>query len=143
MRTMLKATNGARCVAMVLGLGIAFFPARSIAHEGHHHDEAGSSAAAGEAVTVTGEVLDLACYLGHGSAGKEHKKCARACLLEKHVSAGLLASDGTVYVLVQDHKYEKAFKAVADLAAEQVKVTGQKVMKGGLQAILVRKIEKA
>lgn len=132
---------------------------RSVAHEGHGHDEAdeaqavegdhaghqgmGGKQAAGETVTLAGEVLDLSCYLGHGSTGKKHQKCAKACLIEKHVSAGLLTADGTVYLLVQDHKHEKAFAPVGQLAAEKVKVTGVKAMKGGLQAILVHKVEKA
>ncbi|OGR89512.1 MAG: hypothetical protein A3J74_02270 [Elusimicrobia bacterium RIFCSPHIGHO2_02_FULL_57_9] len=115
------------------------------AQQGHKHEEKTQAAAqpAGEAVTIAGEVLDLYCYLGHGATGREHKKCAKQCLLEKHVSAGLLSADGAVYLLVSDHKHEKAFAAVGRLAAEQVKVTGVKAVKGGLQAILVHKIEKA
>jgi hypothetical protein len=110
-------------------------------HSGHDHGEAGK-AAEGQKVTVTGEVLDLSCYLGHDSKGKDHQKCAKACLLEKHVSAGLLTDDGKVFALVSDHKYEKAFAAVGQLAAEKVKVTGKKIEKGGLQAILVQSVAK-
>jgi hypothetical protein len=128
--------------AVVVAAAVAV-PLKLVAHEGHQHEAAkAAEAEAGEAITVTGEVLDLSCYLGHGSAGKEHKKCARACLVEKKVSAGLLTEDGSVYLLVQDHKHEKAFKPVGELAAEQVKVSGRKVVKGGLQGILVSQVEK-
>lgn len=128
----------------VLAAAVITVPLRLVAHEGHKHEAAkAEEAEAGEAVTVTGEVLDLSCYLGHGSSGKEHKKCAKACLVEKKVSAGLLTADGSVYLLVQDHKHEKAFKPVAELAAEQVTVSGRKVVKGGLQGILVSQVEKA
>ncbi|MBI4369581.1 MAG: hypothetical protein HY547_05060 [Elusimicrobia bacterium] len=126
--------------ASMLTLGLAY------AHEGHgHHDEkaeAQGKTAIAESVTVTGEVLDLSCYLGHGSAGKEHQQCAKDCLLKLHVPAGLLTSDGTVYLLVPDHKHEKAFVSVPKMAAQQIKVTGKRVMQGGLQAILVEKAEK-
>lgn len=116
------------------------------AHEGHKHEEGAqqekAAAHQADAVTVTGEVLDLSCYLGHDSKGKDHQKCAKACLLEKHVSAGLLTDDGKVFALVSDHKHEKAFAAVGQLAAEKVKVTGKKIEKGGLQAILVQSVVK-
>jgi len=137
---MAKRTAVTSVVALALAVGVW-------AHEGHKHEEPAAARHAGEhaeeTITVAGEVLDLSCYLGHGSSGKEHKKCAKACLLEKHVAAGLLTADGTVYLLVSDHKHEKAFAPVGQLAAEQVKVTGVKAMKGGLQAILVHKVEKA
>ncbi len=114
------------------------------AHNGHEHGATKTKAVVKETVTttMTGEVLDLACYLGHDAKGKEHKKCAGSCLLEKHVSAGLLTAEGAVYLLVQDHNNEEAFEPVSKMAAEQVKVTGKKIVKGGLQAILVEKVEK-
>lgn len=114
------------------------------AHEGHKHEEGKQAAPAADVVTLEGEVLDLSCYLAHPETGrgKEHKKCAKMCLVEKKVSAGLLTADGSVYLLVEDHDHEKAFKPVRDLAAEQVRVTGRKVSKGGVQGILVQKVEK-
>ncbi|MBI4375417.1 MAG: hypothetical protein HY549_03110 [Elusimicrobia bacterium] len=133
---MVKRTAVMSLAALALAAGVW-------AHEGHKHEEKAEAAAPSETVSVTGEVLDLSCYLGHGATGKEHKKCAKSCLLEKHVSAGLLTADGTVYLLVSDHKHEKAFAPVGQMAAEQVKVTGVKAVKGGLQAILVHKVEKA
>lgn len=117
------------------------------AHEGHKHEEgkaaAKAVAAKAETVTLTGEVIDLSCYLDHGGKGKEHQKCAKACLLEKHIPAGLLGDDGSVVLLVSDHKHEKAFAPIAGWAAERVTVTGKKASQGGLTAILVTAAEKA
>ncbi|MBI2069845.1 MAG: hypothetical protein HYT79_04510 [Elusimicrobia bacterium] len=125
--------------ATALSLGGALY-----AHEGHKHVEGKEAKAKTETtITMTGEVLDLSCYLGHEGRGKEHQKCAKDCLIKKMVPAGLLTKDGQVYLLVEDHQYEKVFKQVREAAAEQVKITGRKIMKGGLQAILVEKIEKA
>lgn len=114
-----------------------FLAAVLAAHEGKH--PVGPET---ETVTLQGEILDLSCYLGHGGAGKEHRKCARACLIEKKVAAGLLAADGTVTLLVSDHHHEKAFAGIGQLAAEKAKVTGVLVKKGGLSALLVHSVEK-
>ncbi|MDX6768795.1 MAG: hypothetical protein SF051_04635 [Elusimicrobiota bacterium] len=133
-------------VAIVAGLAVAAFAHEGEDHSKHgkgHTKEASAAAAPGEAVTVTGEVLDLSCYLGHASKGKEHQKCAKACLLDKKVPAGLLTADGSVLLLVPDHKHEKAFKPVGELAAETVTVRGRKVVSGGLPGILVESVEKA
>ena len=108
------------------------------AGEGHQHSAAAQAAAAD---TLTGEVLDLACYMGHEAKGGEHRACATKCLL-KGVAPGLLTADGGVYLLVEDHKYEKVFQSIPRLAAEQVEVTGKKVMRGGLQAVIVTSVKK-
>ena len=123
-------------------------------HAGHEHggkaeskhshgDHDAEKSAAEKTVTVTGEVLDLSCYLGHGARGKEHQECAGECLNNLHVPAGLLTADGSVFLLVPDHNSEKAFKNVGALAAEQVNVTGKKVVQGGIQGILVKSVARA
>ena len=129
---------------MLLGLCLtAGMGGRLRAHEGHQHGAKAKDGAAAESkITVTGEVLDLSCYLGHGAKGQEHKPCAKQCLVQKHVPAGLLTTEGDVYLLVPDHDHEGAFKSLGDLAAEQVRVTGKRILKGGLPAILVEVIEK-
>ena len=109
------------------------------AHKGHDH---AAEAKAGEKVTLSGEVIDLSCWLDHKGKGKEHAKCAKACLLEKKVPAGLLTPEGKVYLLVPDHRYEEAFKPVPEMAAMNVKITGRMVLSGGLPGILVEKAEK-
>ena len=101
-----------------------------------------AAAPAAATVTMTGEVLDLSCYLGHGAMGKEHKDCGKACILNKHAAAGLLAADGKVYVLIADHESEKEFHKVGEMCGEKAKITGTKSDKGGLNAILVSKVEK-
>lgn len=124
-------------VALVAGLAVYVQ-----AHGAQKHEEAAApQKAAGDMVTMEGEVLDLACYLGEGEKGKEHQKCAKDCLVKKGVAPGLLTADGKVFVLVADHKHEKAFAPVLKLAAEHVKVTGRKTDTGGLQAILVQSVE--
>jgi hypothetical protein len=109
----------------------------------HKSDDKKAAASTSESATVTGEVLDLSCFLTHGGTGKDHKKCAQTCLLEKNAAAGLLLPDGSVYVLLADHEHAKEYAAIAKLGGEKAKVTGKKSSKGGLQAILIEKVEKA
>ena len=127
---------------MLAGLLAVSLPVGLLAHGGEDHSEPHKKKKAAT-VEIKGEVLDLSCYMGHGSKGKKHRKCAKTCLVEKHVAAGLLLEDGSVILLVKDHKHEKAFAGVGRLAAEQVVVTGRKVKKGGLKAFMVKSIRKA
>ncbi len=90
--------------------------------------------------TVSGEVLDMSCYMGHGAKGKGHKQCAQMCL-DKGLPAGLLTSDGQVYLLVEDHDKSKAYKTAIKHAADQVKITGNVVNKNGVRALVVENTE--
>ena len=105
--------------------------------------EEGGKAAASETQMMQGEVLDMACYMGHGASGPKHAKCAKMCV-DGGSPAGLLTSDGSVVLLLEDHgKNAKAFAAVKDLAGAQAKVTGTLSKKGGLTALIVSKAEAA
>jgi hypothetical protein len=100
----------------------------------------GGSAGAGE--KVTGEVVDLSCYLAHPqtSTGPSHRKCAETCA-KKGLPMGLLTSDKQVYLLLEDHDNPKAYAAALAKAAQQVTVEGEKVNQGGLPGIVVETAE--
>lgn len=105
-------------------------------HTGHEH-----GAADKQKVTVTGEVLDMACYMAHEAKGPKHQKCAKACLLGG-APMGLLTGKGEVYLLVGDHSDEKPYKAAIELAGMNAKVTGTVSRKGGVQALIVSSVQK-
>ena len=90
--------------------------------------------------TLTGEVLDLACYTDHGASGEKHKGCAAKCL-EGGSAVGLLVGD-KAYV-ISNHGDDAAYKEIRKMAAEKVKVTGTVTSQGGLNAINIEKVEKA
>ena len=104
----------------------------------HHHDEA--EHAAGQPLTVTGEVLDLACYMAHEGKGEKHKSCAQACI-NGGAPIGVLTADGDVYLLVEDHEAKKPYESLKGKAAEQVKVSGTLQQRGGLRAIVVASVQ--
>lgn len=97
-----------------------------------HHDEKTSA--------VRGEVLDLACYVGHGGQGEGHAGCATKCL-KGGQPMGLLGTDGTVYVLFADHGDASAFEKTKDFAGKSVEVTGEVASKGGLKGITVHGVK--
>lgn len=101
----------------------------------------GGSAAAWAGEKVTGEIVDMSCYLHHPetSTGNSHKKCAETCA-KKGLPMGLLTSDKQLYLLLEDHDNPKAYAAALAKAAQQATVEGDKVSVGGVQAVLVESV---
>jgi hypothetical protein len=93
-------------------------------------------AAAQETITVSGEVVDLSCYLSKGEKGRRHKQCAQMCA-KKGLPIGVLADSGDLYLLIEDHTDPDPYAAAKDLAGERAEVTGKKFVKGGVAAIEV------
>lgn len=101
--------------------------------------EGSKSAKTGEQ-TITGEVVDMSCYLGHGAKGEGHEKCAKGCIITKHLPAGILSKDGQVYLLIQDHDKADAYDTAIEHAAETITVSGKVINKNGVQSILVEDV---
>ncbi len=89
---------------------------------------------------ITGEVLDMSCYMDHGAKGEGHKSCAQSCL-DKGLPAGILAENGQVYLLVENHDAAKAYAKAIEHAAETVEISGTVVNKNGMQALVVEKVQ--
>jgi len=86
--------------------------------------------------TVTGEVVDLGCYLGSGMKGAGHKECASTCIT-KGGPMGLLTSKGLLYVLTMNHDNADAFNQAKQYAGGQVKITGPVMMRSGTRSLQV------
>ncbi|MEP6821837.1 MAG: hypothetical protein ABI946_05745, partial [Chthoniobacterales bacterium] len=65
-------------------------------------EEAKHEHAAGEMKKVTGEVVDMACYVDHGATGEKHADCAKKCITSG-LPVGLKSADGKTYLLIGDH----------------------------------------
>ena len=96
------------------------------------------TANAAAADSLTGEVVDLACYIPHPttSHGAGHRKCADTCL-KKGMPMGLVTEDKQVYLLLEDHNNPKPYAQLREKAAETVTVEGTKVAQGGVQGLVV------
>lgn len=103
-------------------------------------DEKAAAKVDDKASVVTGEVLDLSCYLGHGGMGEGHAGCAAKCV-KGGAPVGLLGADGTVYVLFADHSDGSPYEQVKDLAGKKVEVTGNVASKSGMKGITVHAVK--
>ena len=128
---MSKRRSMAMMAAMALvSTGVIMAAEKMTAHK--EHEEKASS--------VQGEVLDLACYVGRGGMGEGHAGCAAKCL-KSGQPMGLLATDGTVYVLFADHSDASAYDKAKDLAGKKVEVTGEVASKGAMKGITVHGVK--
>jgi len=93
-------------------------------------------------VTLKGEVLDMACYLGHGAHGADHQKCAQKCAANGQ-PIGLLSDAGKVYLLVADHGDMSAFEQAKTLAGQNVTITGSVAGRDGIESMTVHKVTKS
>lgn len=94
------------------------------------------AAIAGDEGTWTGEVIDLACYVGSGSKGADHADCAKSCL-KSGQPMGLLTDDGTLVLLVADYRDGEPWEALKDLAGEKAEVSGTLAEKDGMRVVTV------
>lgn len=85
--------------------------------------------------TLTGEVLDLYCYMEHpeSATGAEHAKCAQGCI-SKGLPIGFMAADGTVYLII-GKEHESASTAVAAFVGKKSTITGFVKESKGMKAI--------
>ena len=121
-----------RCMTILAALTLSI-PAILLAHDAHHSEAPD--------ITVKGEILDLACYLGHGAKGPEHQPCALKCA-QMGQPLGLLTADGKLYLLAADHQDPSAFKKAKQLAGEQVEMTGSPAERDGITALTVHAVKK-
>ena len=132
--------NKAGSVA-VMAAGFALALAGAVwAHEGEHHDSAESKG--GEAVTIKGEIVDMACYSAHEGKGAKHAACAKECVLGG-APIGLLAENGSVYLLLENHgkpKLKKPYAEARTKVAETVTIMGDLYKRGGVPAIVVNMV---
>lgn len=80
----------------------------------------------GQFMTLTGEVVDAACFMIHpenGSTGKAHEDCGKACAAHSVPLAVLNQADKKLYFPADGNKQ------LASLRGKQVRVTGTVVDK--------------
>lgn len=94
-------------------------------------------------VTVTGEIVDVKCYVTGmmGGMGEDHKQCAIDCI-KGGLPAGIYdEKEKKVYTLVPAKGMKGASEDLAKHAAERMKVTGTIVKKDGAELFLYTKLE--
>ena len=91
-------------------------------------------------ILVTGEVLDMTCYIASNLSGPDHAKCAGDCI-RSGLPAGLKAQDGKVYLLTGGPGHSINAE-VADYAAKTVTIKGRRTVRDGFAQLQVEEIRK-
>jgi hypothetical protein len=104
----------------------------------------GVVAHAADETTITGEPVDIACFLS-GKSGEGHAACAKGCA-EKGQPLGISAkgADGKqVLYLAMGGGGKAAKDYLTSVMGKQVKVTGTVAEKDGMKVITITKVEAA
>ena len=101
------------------------------------------SAAAEQKISVTGEVIDSACYIKMGARGESHRECAQKC-----GDAGIplaILEDGSnkVVWLASENDAETPNKTLRPFAGRKVTITGSWVERGGAKLLIVQSVKPA
>ena len=95
------------CGALLMTGGLAR------AHEGR--EESGVQ-------TLTGEVMDVACYIEHNGMGKKHADCGQKCVLGG-LPVAIKSGDTLYFAVSKDHQAMN--KELGPWVGHQVEVTGE------------------
>ena len=101
---------------------LAFSPL-AIAEEQHQH---GKDAAASK--EVTGEVVDMMCYVDHNATGDKHSACGAKCI--KGGGPVGIVENGKAYLVVGEHK--PINDALADSCGKTITLKGKVAERGGI-----------
>jgi len=99
-----------------------------------------SSVAGAQEILVTGEVLDMTCYIASNLSGPKHAECARICIRNGE-PAGIKAQDGKVYLLTGEPGQSINAK-LAEYAAQVVTIKGRQTVRDGFAQLQVEEIRK-
>ena len=93
--------------------------------------------------TFVAHVVDLACYVGHGSSGDSHRECATACAKSGIPLAVLDQQEQTLYIPLSKDHHAAANAELMPFIEKDVRVTGTVSEKDGLKTIVLESVEAA
>jgi hypothetical protein len=96
--------------------------------------------ASAQEIVVTGEVLDMTCYIASNLSGPDHAECAKVCI-KNGEPAGIKTQDGKVYLLTGEPGQSINAK-LAEYAAQVVTIKGRQSVRDGFAQLQVEEIRK-
>ena len=93
--------------------------------------------------TVTGEVVDVSCFLQLGKRGEAHIPCGQKCVRNGQ-PLGVLTDQGKLYLIIPEEHHPRRDGTVsikerfAELMAKRVQVTGMATTYNDYRALFVR-----
>ena len=118
--TLMKVAVAATCITALTISPLA------VAQE---HEHAGDAAASKE---VTGEIVDMMCYVDHNAVGEKHGESCGAKCIKNGGPAGIV-SDGKAYLVVGEHKPMN--DQLAEYCGKTVTLKGKLAERGGIAMI--------
>ena len=97
----------------------------ALAHDEHGKDKLDASAEK----TVTGEIVDMMCYVDHNAVGEEHGKTCGAKCIKNGGPVGIVDS-GKAYLVVGEHKPMN--DELADSCGKTITLKGKLAERGGI-----------
>lgn len=110
-------------VVLAFAAGLAASPL-ALAEEPAKSDAAGSK-------ELTGEIVDMMCYVDHNATGTKHAECGTKCI--KNGGPVWIVSDGKAYLVVGAHKPMN--DELAPLAGKTVTLKGKLANNGGVSML--------
>jgi hypothetical protein len=98
----------------------------AIAQEHEHGDDAAASK------EVTGEVVDMMCYVDHNAVGEKHGQTCGAKCVKNGGPVGIV-SDGKAYLVVGEHKPMN--DQLAEYCGKTITLKGKMADRGGIAMI--------
>jgi hypothetical protein len=118
--TLMKVAVAATCITALTISPLA------VAQE---HEHGGDPATSKE---VTGEVVDMMCYVDHNAVGEKHgQSCGAKCV--KNGGPVGIVSDGKAYLVVGEHKPMN--DQLAEYCGKTVTLKGKMAERGGIAMI--------
>ena len=118
--TLMKVAVAATCITALTISPLA------VAQE---HEHGGDTATSKE---VTGEVVDMMCYVDHNAVGEKHgQSCGAKCV--KNGGPVGIVSDGKAYLVVGEHKPMN--DQLAEYCGKTVTLKGKMADRGGIAMI--------
>jgi hypothetical protein len=109
-------------IAIALTAGFAASPLALAQEQGKESLDAAATK------EVTGEVVDMMCYIDHDAKGEKHANCGEKCI--KGGGPVGIVSDGKAYLVVGAHKPMN--DELAPLAGKTVTLKGKMASNGGM-----------
>jgi len=98
----------------------------AIAQEHEHGDDTAASK------EVTGEVVDMMCYVDHNAVGEKHGQSCGAKCIKSGGPVGIV-SEGKAYLVVGEHK--PINDQLAEYCGKNITVKGKLAERGGIAMI--------
>ena len=98
----------------------------AIAQEHQHGDDTAASK------EVTGEVIDMMCYVDHNAVGEKHGQSCGAKCIKSGGPVGIV-SEGKAYLVVGEHK--PINEQLAEYCGKNITVKGKLAERGGIAMI--------